>query len=148
MKIRRKESTTKSHLESTNAASALTACACEPLNENIICKTNQKKEKFLTDDVCQCPKFRCSWEICPEVKRVECKYKPQEAINQSINPSIHQSIIQSISQSINLSFNQSINQSIIQSINHSISWLIRIQSHLWFAGTLSRLKNISWESWQ
>jgi len=48
-------------------------CFCAPLNEDIICKDKQKKEKFLTDDHCKCPKYRCVWEICPEVKDVKCK---------------------------------------------------------------------------
>ena len=48
-------------------------CDCPPANEDIICKHNQKKEKFFSDDVCKCPKFRCIWEVCPEVKDVKCE---------------------------------------------------------------------------
>jgi len=46
-------------------------CFCAPPPE-ITCKEKQKKETYLSDDICKCQKVRCVWEVCPKVQDVEC----------------------------------------------------------------------------
>merc|ERR1719334_2445977 len=48
-------------------------CKCPPPNEDIVCKQTQQREKFLSDDHCKCEKYRCVWEVCPEVRDIKCK---------------------------------------------------------------------------
>merc|ERR1712025_829171 len=48
-------------------------CKCPPLNNDIVCKKNQKKNKFYTDDKCKCPHFRCIWTVCPKIVKPKCK---------------------------------------------------------------------------
>ena len=48
-------------------------CKCPPLNDDIVCKKNQRKNKFYTDDKCKCPHFRCIWEVCPKVVKPTCQ---------------------------------------------------------------------------